>query len=602
MSWLRDEVLRRADIVEVISEYLPLKKRGANYWALSPFKPERTPSFAVSPIKQIFKCFASGKGGDAIRFVMEIEGISYGEALRKLAQKYGIDIEDSPEKSYTSKEKQRYLALYQEVVRFYRHCLKGSPGELYLQKRRLSEEIIERFSLGYAPAGGDELTRHLLRLGYAEKQLIEWGISLRQENTDRLYDRFRGRVIFPLADEQGQIVALAGRIVTDSDQPKYLNSPETPFYRKSELLYGLFEARSELRKGKPALIVEGYMDVLSLHQMGFRHAVATCGTALTEEHLQRLKRHTKEVILLFDSDEAGQAAAERAIFPALSVGFFVRVAQVPNGKDPDEYIQSEGASAFQHLLEGATSWALFLASKLPPEPSPQQRYQLLQKLGQGLQSLPDLYLRRAYAEEIAQHLHIPLEFWEGFSPPPVSSPSPQTTQRITAERELLRIWFLYPERTYMDMPIARFLSEEVRHMTFADPTAEKVRAWLCREINEKDTLPSLQQLAEELGPEAQDWVAGLLMEKYTLSPHWRNWDDSTLEEDPIHILESNLYLLHLAQLDQLLSENLHHLQRLTPEDPAYEETLSLHQFLLRQRNEIARRQGVLLPYRKPQKE
>ncbi|MDW8016016.1 MAG: DNA primase [Bacteroidia bacterium] len=597
MSWLRTEVLRRADIVEVVSEYLPLRKRGSNYWALSPFKPERTPSFAVSPSKQIFKCFSSGKGGDVIRFVMEIEGLSYAEALRKLAQKYNIEVSDFSEHAQATKERQRYTALYQEAAQFFQRKLKDSPASLYLEKRGLRPDTIERFGLGYAPAEGNALTRYLLQLGYSEETLVSWGLSLRNEHTGRLYDRFRHRVMFPIHDEYGSIVAFAGRSLGE-EEPKYLNSPETPFYQKSEILYGLHQARGCLRQGIGALIVEGYMDVISLHQAGFTQAVATCGTALTPAHVTKLKRYTREVILMYDSDTAGRMATERAITTALSVGFFVRVVSLP-AKDPDELLQTAGSEAFQELLKTKQSWTTYLSSQSPMLPDAPERYHLLQKLGQNLQVIPDPLLRRVYADEIQQSLHIPLEFWESFQQMEQAAalPKPQQRQRITAEKELIRIAFTYPSVSHGGIPLWQLLQEEWRHLVFAEEPAEAIRCAFCEW--ELPFPPTPPQLAERLSPEAQDWLAEVLMEKYVLSPHWRSWDDSPLEEDPALTLESNLNLLHLNHLQRLLEENLLILTSLSPDTPTYEEHLSLHQVLLRQRAELARRQGVILPYRNP---
>ncbi|MCS7162640.1 MAG: DNA primase [Bacteroidia bacterium] len=596
MRALREEVLRRADIVEVVSSYIPLKKRGSNYWALSPFKPERTPSFAVSPSKQIFKCFASGKGGDVIRFVMEMEGLSYGEALRKLAEKYGIPIPSEPVAARQSKERQRYLALYQEATRFYQACLRGSPAEAYLHRRGLNSHTIADFLLGYAPPDGKALTQHLLRLGYPENLLVTYGLSARHEESGRLYDRFRDRVIFPIQDETGEIIAFAGRtLASDTDQPKYLNSPETPFYQKSEVLYGLFQAKAALRKGLPAVVVEGYMDVLSLHQRGLRQAVATCGTALTEAHLARLRRYTREVILLYDSDEAGQAAAERAIFPALKAGFFVRVAQIPAGKDPDEYAQTASPEALEAIIKESVSWPLFLAKRLPDSPSAVQRYQLLQKLAEGLHSLPDYLLRRSYADEIAAHLQIPPEFWDSFTEVAERTrvPEPAQPQRISAERELLRLWLTYPEYIHGGLPLWQILQEELKRFTFTEEAAEALRQALCSWP--KNTPPTLPELSESLTPEVQDWAAALLLEKYSLSPHWQTWDDSPLTEDPGLLLESNLNLLHIRQLQRLLRENLAVLSHLSPDDPTYMEHLAIHQFLVRQRTDLAHMLGVILP-------
>lgn len=597
MGWLRDEVLRRADIVEVVSQYLPLKKRGANYWALSPFKPERTPSFAVSPTKQIFKCFASGKGGDVIRFVMEMEGLSYGEALRKLAQNYNIPLPESVPLRERHAERERYLALYHVATQFYHRQLAGSPAEPYLRARGLEPATIAAYQLGYAPSDGTALTRHLLQLGYPEDLLVAWGLSLRSERDGRLYDRFRGRVIFPLFDEQGEVVAFAGRLLADqADQPKYLNSPETPFYHKSELLYGLHAARATLRKGRSALIVEGYMDVLTLHQVGFREAVATCGTALTEAHLARLRRYTPEIVLLYDTDEAGQAAIQRALLPALQAGFFVRVLSLPEGKDPDEFVRTHSSADFEALRQQAVSWPMYLASRTGS--TAEARYELLRQIGQHLQALPDPFLRRAYADEIAEKLHIPLDFWETYQSVSAAPPAPLPRQspRITAERELLRVALLYPEAVYDGRPLWQFLAEELRLFSFADAAAEEVRQAFCHEEGPQPPRPA--QLMQALSPAAQDWLSELLLERYALSPHWRTWDDSPLQEDPIALLETNLALLHMHHIQSLLEENLRYLEGVSPQETTYQEHLAIHRVLVEQRTELAHRHGLILPYRK----
>ncbi|MCS6895546.1 MAG: DNA primase [Bacteroidia bacterium] len=596
MSWLREEVLRRADIVEVVNEYVPLKKKGANYWALSPFKPEKTPSFAVSPSKQIFKCFASGKGGDVIRFVMEMEGLSYGEALRKLAQKYNISLpEDTDRSPSQTRERQRYLAIYQEALRFYREKLRDSPAIAYLERRGIKPQAIETFQLGYAPPDGAALTQYLLQLGYPEKVLLEWGLSLRSEGTGRLYDRFRGRLIFPIHDEQGAVIAFAGRTI-EQDEPKYLNSPDTPFYRKSDILYGLYQARSVLRKDMPALIVEGYLDVISLHQAGFAQAVATCGTALTEAHLDRLRRYTKRLMLMYDNDSAGEAATLRAIAIGLNAGFFVSVAAIEGAKDPDELLQSQGASAIHEALDSQLSWVKYLTAKQPTD-TPEKRYQLIQQIGENLRAIPDPLLQRVYAEEVEDALRIPIGFWENFDRAELSARKDSVlprAQRITAEKELLRIALTYPTHLYAEMPIWEFLREEFRHLVFSDENAERLRRILCEWV--APAPPTVSELVQDMSPEMQDWLTELLMEKHTLSPHWRMWDDSPMEEEPVAVLESNLALLHLNHIQRLLIENLNILSSLSPDNPTYEEHLSIHQVLIRQRAALAQQWGILLPY------
>ncbi len=338
------------------------------------------------------------------------------------------------------------------------------------------------------------------------------------------------------------------------------------------------------------------MDVLALHQAGFLEAVATCGTALTEAHLARLRRYTRELVLLYDADEAGQAAVQRALLPALQAGFFVRVLSLPDCKDPDEFLRRHSPADLEALLKEAVSWPLYLASRSGS--SAEARYHLLRQLGQHLQALPDPFMRRAYAEEIAEKLHIPVDFWETYqsvSAAPLA-PLPRQSPRITAERELLRVALLYPQLVYEGMPLWQFLAQELRLFSLSEAPAEEVRQAFCGW--EGPEPPEAAQLMETLSPEAQDWLAELLLERYRLSPHWRTWDDSPLQEDPLQVLETNLILLHLHHLQSLLEENLRYLEGIAPDEAAYQEHLAVHQVLVEQRTELAHRQGLILPYRK----
>ncbi len=598
MGRLAEEILRRADIVEVVNQYLPLKKRGANYWALSPFKPEKTPSFAVSPSKQIFKCFSSGKGGNVIRFVMEMEGLSYGEALRKLAEQYDIPLsEEAPLLKGREETREKYLSLYREAVRYYQAAYQEAPeAQAYLRQRGLSPSTIEAFQIGYAPQGWDALTRHLGRLGFREEDLIQAGLSV--ESNGKVYDRFRGRVIFPITNERGEVLALAGRLLAhDPNQPKYINSPETAFYRKSEILYGLFQARSAIRKADYAVLVEGYMDVVSLHQAGIPTAIATAGTALSPVQLGLLRRYTRRLYLALDADEAGQAATERYIEVALQAGFFVHVVAIPSGKDPDEYVQQVGAEGFVALLtQGAQSWIDFLAARLGTNKA-EQRYKLYERLGESLHNVPDPYLRRIYAEEIAQKLRIDPAFWEGFQRVSVPSAPAERRAHFTAEKELLRLWLSYPYATLYEQPVWQLMSRMLQGFSFVDTEAEALRQALLG-LNWSEQPIEGALLVETLPEAVQPLATALILAQLQLSPEWQKWEEAPLEEDILTVFESNYRRLALARLQELLEENLSILEGLSEADPQYNEHLELQQALLEQRRALAAPDGLILAYKR----
>ena len=600
MGRLAEEVLRRVDIVEVVSSYFPLKKRGANYWALSPFKPEKTPSFAVSPSKQIFKCFSSGKGGNVIQFVMEMEGISYGEAVRKLAERYGIPVDEERARGPSRSARERYLSIYREVVRFYREALSQSAeAQSYLKKRGIRADTVEKFVLGYAPAGWDTLTKRLLELGFDRESLVEAGVVSRSEETGRLYDRFRNRVVFPISDERGEVVALAGRTLSDDpDEPKYLNSPETAFYKKSEVLYGFFQAKGAIRRAERVIVVEGYMDCIRLHQEGVGEVVAVSGTALSEVQVGLLRRQARRVYLAFDADEAGQLAAERNVEPALSGGFLVYVVQFGEGKDPDEVIERVGVEGFQQAVKSAKSWVQFVVERMGAADT-EKRYALYERLGRLLLQVPDPFLRRAYADEIQRVVGIEPSFWESFrlvggneeQRKPLSG-----RDKPTADRELLRVWVTYPYHEYGAQPLWAVLREALGGMTLADGEIEALRQALVEVPWEEGRLEGAL-LLEGLPEPVRDTAAALMMTHLVVSESWKQWDEAPLEEDPAEVFESNYRRLALDHIQKLLEENQQILLALSPEEAVYEEHLALHRVLLEKRREIAEQDGVILAYR-----
>ncbi|MFP3999856.1 MAG: DNA primase [Desulfobacterales bacterium] len=363
------EIRNAADIVDMVSARVFLKKAGKDFVGLCPFHAEKTPSFTVSPGKQIFHCFGCGAGGDVFNFLMRYEGVSFPEAVQAVARQYGIALPEkdmSPEEKRKASEREKLLALNRKTMQFYQDILlkdpRGGQARQYLKNRGMDRTIIEQFNLGFAPEGWDNLIR-FVRKARVPLELAEKAGLIVPKKQQGYYDRFRNRIIFPITDLTGQVVAFGGRVMDDS-KPKYLNSPETPVYHKSSTLYGLHAARDQCRSRGCVFIVEGYFDLLVMHQHGLKNSVATLGTALTRDHIRRLSRAAgsgdKRAYLVFDSDEAGINAAKRTIGAFLEESMEAAVVLLPKGHDPDSYLFEYGRQAFERLAGNAPSLFAFL--------------------------------------------------------------------------------------------------------------------------------------------------------------------------------------------------------------------------------------------------
>ena len=358
-----DEVLTRADIESVVSRYVLLKRQGANLWGLCPFHTEKTPSFSINPSKNIFKCFGCGKGGNAINFIMEIEHMNYPEAIRHLGGLYGVDIPDTnfSGNDIHKEEKNRVYDILKEAAKFYYKSFNdpdiGKPARDYAVKRGLSKQTLDNFGIGYSPMSWNALYDQLKEKGYKDEELLKSGIFARSEKTNKPYDLFRGRLMFPIFDSFGKIIAFGGRSLGD-DKPKYLNSPESLVYDKRNHLYAMNFARKE--QSKQLIVVEGYTDAIAMHAAGFRNTVAALGTSFTDSQLKLCARYAEEVVFFFDADNAGQKAALRAIKMMMEylrkltgISIRIKIAKVPDGKDPDEYIRENGAEKFSEVVRNA---------------------------------------------------------------------------------------------------------------------------------------------------------------------------------------------------------------------------------------------------------
>ncbi len=345
------EVREKNDIVEVVSSYVSLKRVGKNYVALCPFHQEKTPSFTVSPDKQLWHCFGCGLGGDVFSFVQRIEGISFGEALKKLAERVGIRVERVSRQEASLRA--RLIEINKLAMDFYERTLWSDAGKVardYLKRRGVSEEIARRFHLGYAPGEWEALASYLRARSVSLEEAVGAGLLVRAETGDRYYDRFRDRLMFPIISVSGDVVGFGGRALGDNPA-KYINTPETAVFRKRDTLYGLNFARVAIQQSNAAIVVEGYMDVIALHQFGFQNAVATMGTALTPQMLSQLRRYARRIHLAFDADSAGMNAMLRSSALFRQEGVEVTVVAMPEGMDPDEYVRRKGAEAFKALVE-----------------------------------------------------------------------------------------------------------------------------------------------------------------------------------------------------------------------------------------------------------
>ena len=408
-----ERVKQQADIVRVVGEYVRLKKSGQNFSGLCPFHQEKTPSFNVHPVKQIYHCFGCGVGGDVFKFVMELDKCTFPEAIRTVAEKCGIAIprprERSPEERRENQQRSALVEMHREAAAFFARQLhesaEGKVAYAYLEDRGLNREAMVKFGLGFAPSSGDALLR-FLKQKYPEK-LLEVSGLLSREQSGRFFDRFRRRIIFPIANESAKVIAFGGRAMGD-DMPKYLNSPETPIYSKSNVLYHLDRAKEALRQNDFGVLVEGYMDAIAVARAGITNVIASCGTSLAEPQIKLLGRFTRRVVVNYDPDTAGQAATERSLTLLLEKEFDVRVLALPAGSDPDKFLKEQGAEAYKKLLLQAPPYLDYLIgrARLMDRTTASGRVMALNFLMPYVQRLPNRLLRSEWATRIASELHV----------------------------------------------------------------------------------------------------------------------------------------------------------------------------------------------------
>ncbi|WP_215226811.1 DNA primase [Echinicola shivajiensis] len=569
-----EKVKDRADIEEVVNDYVPLKKKGQNLWACCPFHNEKSPSFSVSPAKQIYKCFGCGASGDSIQFVMDVEGIGFNEAIRQLAQKYGIEIEE--EKAATPEEVQAYneresLYIAQSFARdlFSKNLLETDEGKSiglsYFKERGFNLTTIEKFDLGYAMDSWDNLHKSALKAGHSEDILLKGGLILQKEgDPSRKYDRFRGRVVFTIHNLAGKPIGFGARILTnDKKQPKYINSPETAIYHKSDVLYGMYQAKQSIRNEDNCYLVEGYTDVISLHLSGIQNVVASSGTSLTENQIKLIKRFTDNVTVLYDGDAAGIKASLRGIDMLLEGGLNVKAVVFPDGDDPDSYSRKVGSEAFQqYLSEHARDFIEFKIDLYKEESAhdPIKRADTVRQVVQSVAKIPDPIIRSVYVKESARLLQMEEEIvlaelnkillkgqkesyfkGKGQAGPPDEPPmdfmapdtpfetflpeeKPKTSIRDSLalqEKEMIRLLVSYGfEKITEELHVCEYLFEETGDLEFETPIYRKIFVEYKRALK-KGVLPNPDYFIKMDDGEVKTEVINMISQRHEMSDNWQ---------------------------------------------------------------------------------
>jgi DNA primase len=553
-----EEVKNRIDIIDVISDFVTLKKSGQNYKALSPFVNEKTASFFVVPSKGIFKDFSSGKGGDAFTFVMEHEKLTYAEAIRYLAKKYGVEIKEdrvSDEDKAEQSEREGLYILMNFAKEYYKTILTThedgrSIGLSYFKERGFADKTIEKFELGFALEGWENFSKEAIAKGYNKELLEKTGLVVKKEDGSS-YDRFRGRVIFPVHNISGKVIAFGARMLgKDKNQPKYINSPETDIYHKSDVLYGLYQGRNAIRQHDVCYLVEGYTDVISMHQSDVENVVSSSGTALTESQIKLIHRFTENVTVLFDGDSAGIKAALRGIDMILKGGLNVRVVLFPDGEDPDSYSRKVGTSEFNKFLkEHSQDFVSFKAGLYAKESTgdPIKKAESIKEIVTSIALIPDPVKRSVYIQETSNLLKmseqvllselnkiliqerrknekekireedtlVAIDPVEEIAPTKIDAQSMVDYQ----ERETIRLLLNYADKKIEDQSLSDFLLHELEDVVFTNPVFHEIYNNFKNSVVKGEVLDS-QYFLRNGSEVVKRTVTGLVTTRYETSKHW----------------------------------------------------------------------------------
>ncbi|SFT49175.1 DNA primase [Selenomonas sp. GACV-9] len=524
-----EQVRSQSDIVNVIQSYVPLKRKGNRYWGCCPFHNEKTPSFSVVPDKGFFYCFGCHAGGNVFKFLSMIENVTYFEAIKLQAEKLGIPL---PERQRTPQEiaREREMADLRKVNEmardFFHNCLTmtryGEAGKAYFAGRDISPETIEEFKLGFAPNAWDKLSTAFAKRGVKQEFLLASGLAAERNNGGGLYDRFRNRVIIPIADERGRVVGFGGRVLDDST-PKYLNTPETILFNKRKILFGLDRSHRAIQQAGYAIVVEGYMDAISVFGAGVRNVVASLGTAFTVEHCQKLLRYAPDIYFCYDSDEAGQKATIRALSIVRDTGAVVRVIVVPDGKDPDEYIRKHGADAFRALVKEAlplVEYRLQYVLKHVNYDTLDGKVRALHEMLPVLAGVRETAVRSEYEKKLAQILLLDegvvrdelRRYARGAVPEeagPVRAPIRQAVQQ--QDNALRRAGRIVVRMVWQDISLIHHVSSVLPLDGVSDPVQREILLFL-QDLSSQGQAPDDVTAAENLSEDAAAELSRALVE------------------------------------------------------------------------------------------
>lgn len=632
-----EEVKSRTDIVEVISDFVQLKKAGQNYKGLSPFTDEKTPSFFVSPSKEIYKCFSTGKGGDAISFVMEYDGLSYIESIKYLAQKYGIEIaeeEQTDEQIQAQNERESLFIALNYAAEYYQDTLNNteegkSIGLSYFNERGISEEAVKKFALGYSLDEWSEFTNAAIKKGYSADILEKAGLMIRKE--DKKYDRFRGRVIFPIHNVTGKVIAFGARTLKkDKKLPKYVNSPETEVYHKSHILYGISQAKRSIRDTDNCYLVEGYTDVISLHMSGMENVVASSGTSLTEEQIKLISRYTQNITVLYDGDKAGLKASLRGIDMILERGLNVRVVMFPDGEDPDSYARQLGTTAFQeYIAEHTTDFIRFKAELLSEDAAndPIKKAGMIKEIVESISIIPDPVQRSVYIKETSELLEISeavliaeqnkfllnkrrensKKAERGTEQQPgldqivkaEEDKTPQLNQSqmvAIQEKESVRMLITYGLHEWEDAQVHEFILSELEEVEFETPVYKEILE-IYKDRLSKGEVVNAEYFIHHAPKHIGNEVVDMITERYMLSNEWQDKYDIIIPDEEAvlnNMVMGNILRLKLRVVQKMIDGKMDEMKETKGRRELEDELLSSLSALKKAEMHLADQLGIVL--------
>ena len=616
------EIKDRLDIVEVVGDFVSLKKSGSSYKALSPFTTEKTPSFFVSPSKQIFKCFSTGKGGDAIEFLKEVDSMTYIEAIKYLGEKYGVEINDSESNYVVNTEKESLLIVLNKTKEFFKENLNTSDGKSiaisYFDHRNISKEMVEKFELGYSLDKWDSLYNHLIKNQFEDNQIINAGLIL--ENNNKKYDRFRNRIIFPIHNLSGKVIAFGARIIKDEkNQPKYINSPETSLYIKSKVLYGLYQSKNNIRKEDTCYLVEGYTDVISLFQIEINNVVSSSGTSLTNEQIKLISRYTKNITILFDGDKAGIDASLRGMDLILENDMNVKIVSFPEGEDPDSYSKKVGKDKFLEFIKlNETNLINYKINLLNTKykDDPVKKSEMIFDIVRSISKIPNSIKRSVFLKEASNLLDINEQALisemnklligkeNKFSPTNnlIKEEKKEDNKTITSainfyERECVRMLVNYGTTDFEVIGLDRksfidYFLNEIEDVEFENKNYLEIIEVFKREFK-KDKIIDINYFLTDDFAALKDDIIDLSANKYEISKQWRDKFNIHVSEETDSLKKTtytNILRLKFRLIRKMINDNM---QNLNTSDKVNidEETIKLHNKLKSAEIDIAKKLG-----------